>query len=802
MLERLRRDILYAARGIRQSPIFAATSIIILALSIGGNTAMFTVIRAVLLRPLNYRDPNQLVWISGGATPTRFEEMKTADALAGIACFALAENLTLAGTADPETVTGARVSANFFELLGVAPLLGNGFRLADDSPGAAGVVMISSEMWQRHFGRSQHIVGQTVTLSATPYTIAGVIPPRIQLPFPGVDVWMTRPSEWPLMPAESRRLSPFLSVIGRLKPGWSLAQANAEMMVIHRRYALAHPAMLDAKPKSPEELTSMKEHIVGNSRATLLMLYGAVSFVLIIACANLAGLFLVRAGARSREFAVRSALGAPRARLISQLLTESMLLSLVGGLIGVFLAALSLRTIPGIAALELPRTGEIGFDWVVLVYASLLSVGSGVLFGLAPSLNSCRTDLMQVLRGSGVTAGEGTRTTGRGLLVIGQIALSVVLLIGAALLLESVAHLRHSDLGFNAANLLTLRISLPPGRYDSEQKQASFFRDLAQRVASLPGVRSATTAMFLPMTGSIGSPVQDAGKPPLRLNERPIATILIVAPDYFRTLDIPIRRGREFLEQDTARAQRVAIINETAARRFWPGYPTGLNPIGQHLLIGGVNPHPVEIVGIVPDVRQNLEDSSWRDTIYLSFAQNPQSSAMLAIKTGGDALQVANAVRRQVRVLDASQPVLAVQTMEELVDRESGDRQLVLRLLGSFAGIALLLALVGIYGAMSYSVTHRVREMGIRSALGARPGQLLGLVMRQGFYLTLAGIAAGVSGALFLTRIMKSLLYGVSAIDPLTFAGIGLLFALMALAATYLPARRATKIDPVAALRL
>ena len=733
--------------------------------------------------------------------------MKTsAHSFSAIAAFAGDESLTLAGGTEPEVVTGVRVSGNFLQVLGVDPILGRSFLPVEDSPGGAPVVMISAELWQRRFNADPQIGGKTMTLSAAPYTIIGVLPFRFQFPSPGVDVWMTRPAEWPMMQAKSRVLSPFLTLFGRLKPGMSMQQANAELAVVRHQYAMAHPAMLDAKPKSPLEVTPMKEQLVAGVRTMLWMLFGAVTFVLLIACANVASLLLARATARSREFAVRGALGAARGRLMAQLLAESVLLSSMGGVIGVLLAAWSLRAIPTMTAFDLPRAGEIRLDWIVLGFAAAVSVGTGVLFGMAPSVSASQPDLIRVLRGSGEAASQGAprrmlaRINGRGLLVIGQIALSVVLLIGAVLLIQSVAHLRTVDVGFNPSNLLTMRVSLPISRYDTDEKKTWFFQELIRQIGTAPGVRSATAAMFLPMTGYIGSPIQDASKPPLRLNERPIATLLIVMPSYFRTLNIPLRRGREFTEQDSAGSQGVAIISETTARRFWPSYPAGVDPVGQRLLIGGVNAQPVQIVGVVADVHQNLKNSAWPETVYVSFG--PQPFAMLAIRTEGDPLRYVNVVREKVRGLDRDQPISAIRTMDELLDEEVGQRRLVVMLLGSFAGVAMLLAVIGIYGVISYSVTQRVQELGIRRALGAGQGDILRLVMGQGLGLTLAGIAIGIGGGLALTRVMASLLFQVSATDPATFFGIGALFVIVALAATYIPARRATRVDPMAALRV
>ena len=808
LLETIWQDSVYALRTMRKRPAFAAPAILTLALAISGNTAMFTIIHAVLLKPLPYPGSERLVRISGGATPSRFTEMRDgARSFTGLGAFTYQENLTPSGGAEPEVLKGVRVSAGFLRILGVEPVLGREFRREEDAPGGTPVAMIGAELWRRRYGEDPAIAGKTAVLDSTPYTIIGVLPPGFAFPSPGVDVWLTAPSEWPLMARQSRVMSPFLTVFGRLKPGLTIEQANAELKVIHRQYALAHPAMLDAKPKTPVEVTAMKDELVENVRSMLWMLFGAVGFVLLIACANVASLLLARATARSREIAVRSALGAARIRLFGQLLAESVLMALFGGALGVLLAAWILSAIPRLTSFNLPRSGEIQLDWMVLGFAAALSIATGVVFGLAPSLGASRPDLIRVLRTSGEAAADqgaaGNRTgvNVRGLLLVGQISLSIVLLIGAALLMESVARMRGVDIGFNPANLLTLQISLPPLRYATDEKRASFFRELLRQLAPLPGIRGAAAAMFLPMMGYAGTPVQDAGKPPLRLNERPIVKILIVTPGYFRTLEIPFRRGREFTEQDTAEAPRVAIIDEALARRFWPAYPAGQDPVGQRLWIGGVNKEPAQIVGIAANVHQDLDSSAWPESVYVSFPQNPQPSAMLAIRTAGDPLGLTRAVREQVRTLDRDQPIAAVQTMDELVEAQVGQRRLLGILLGSFATVALLLALIGIYGVIAYSVTQRTQEMGIRRALGARSSDVLRLVVGRGMRLVLAGVAVGIAGAYGLTRLMKALLFGVSPADPATFAGIALLFLLVAFAASYIPARRAMRIDPMTALR-
>jgi putative ABC transport system permease protein len=806
-LEMIWQDSVYALRAIRQKPVFAATAVLTLALAIGGNTAMFTVIRAVLLKPLAYGEPDRLVRMSGGETPTLFAEMKGGHSFAGLGAFTSEENITLSGGVEPEVLKGERVSASFLRILGVEPLRGRGFREDEDRPGAAPVAMISSELWQRRFSGDPQIVGKSATLGSTAFTIIGVLPSRFQFPTAGVDVWMTAPAEWPLMSAKSRVDSPFLTVFGRLAPGFNLEQANAEMQVIRRQYAMAHPDMLDAKPKAPE-VTAMKDQLVGDVRLTLWMLFGAVGFVLLIACANVASLLLARATSRSREFAVRSALGAARLRLIGQLLAESVLLSLCGGALGVLLAGWIIRAIPLITSFDIPRAGEIHLDWMVFGFAAALSVVTGVLFGLAPSIGASRPNLIQILRASGEAANQGAHRgilaglNFRGLLLVAQVALSIVLLIGAGLLMESIGNLRGIDVGFNPSHLLTVQVPLPPLRYDTNQKRASFFDDLLGRVRSLPGVRGAAAAMFLPMMGYAGTPVQDAANPPLPLNQRLIATMWSTTPGYFRTLEIPLRRGRDFTERDTADSQRVAIIDEALARRFWPAYPAGVDPIGQRLLIGGVNKKPAEIVGIVAHVHEQLENSSWPESVYVSFAQNAQPYAMLAIRTPGDPLRFTKAVREQVLALDRDQPIALVRTMDDLVEEQVGERRLLVIMLGTFAGVALLLALVGIYGSIAYSVAQRTQEMGIRRALGAQQGDILRLVVGQGLRVALAGVIVGMAGAWGLTRLMKALLFHVSPTDPVTFMAVAVLFLLVALGASYIPARRATRIDPMAALRI
>src|SRR5579863_2735141 len=800
-LESVGQDLLYALRTMRKNRVFTATAVLTLALGIGGNTAMFTVIRSVLLKPLAYPDPDRVVQISGGATSVRFEQIRAeARSYADVGAYRGGlQNITLSGGAEPEVLKGASVSANFLSILEVEPLLGRSFRPEEDSAAGPRVAMISAELWRRRFDGDQGILGKTATLAATPYTIVGVLPTGFQFPFPDADVWIARPTE------SINTLSPVLAVFGRLNPGVDLKQATAELAVLNQHYRTAHPGMLDGKPNTVEQVTPLRDRLVASVRFLLWMLFGAVAFVLLIACANVASLLLARAASRSREFAVRAAIGASRGRLIRQLLAESVVLAVAGGALGVLLARWSLIGIAHMSALDLPRAGEIQLDGLVLGFAVLLSIGTGVLFGLVPSLGASRPDLAAVLRASGEAAGSTGKKrvalgiSARGALVIGQVALSMVLLIGAALLMQSLARLYGVSPGFNPSHLLALRISLPPSRYDTGQKQAAFFDELARRVQVLPGVRSAAATWTLPFMGFARTPVQLANQPPQPLNQRPLALIQDVTPAYFRTLEIPLKRGREFSERDDAGAPPAAIITESLARVLWPAYPNGLDPVGQRILVGS-KADPVEIVGVVADIHQALEVDPWPG-VFRPFDQNPFAASSFAVRTAGDPLQFVHAVSDQVRAIDPDQPASEFKTMEDLMEAEGGQRRVILTLLGCFAGAALLLAVIGIYGVIAYSVAQRTQEVGIRRALGARHEDILRLVIGQGVALTLAGVALGIGGALALTRVMASLLFQTSTTDPAAFAGIAILFVIVALVASYIPARRATRIDPMSALR-
>ena len=810
-LSALRQDLRFALRMMSRRPGFSAAIVLTVALGIGANVSLFSVVHAVLLRPLAYADPQSLVLLTSGATPSHLDEICNGSrSYTEIGDYAGPEQMALTGANEPEVVTAARVSGNFLSILGVAPTLGRSFLPAEDRPGGANVAMISSNLWQRRFGSDRSILGRTVTLAGSSYTIVGVLPPRFAFPFAKADVWVNKPVEWSMMPAKFRARSPYLRIFGRLKPQVTMKQADAELVVLNRQYAAAHPGMLDARPDAltdgPAHLSLLQDSVVADVRQPILLLAGAVGLLLLIVCANVASLLLARAATRAREFAVRAALGAERGRLVRQLLTESTLLSMLGGGVGIFLAGLGLRSIRTMTALQLPRSAEIHLDAGVLCFALALSLLTGIVFGLAPALSAFRRDLAAVLQGnSGKTSVLGRfhrrlPMRPRDLLVAGQISLSLILLVGAALLLESLANLYKVDPGFRPQNVLTMSVTPSPVEYDTDAKRAGFYKLLTDRISSLPGVEHAAFTFTLPATGWAGTPIQITGRPEPPLNKRPIAVVEQISPDYFRTLDIPLKRGRAFSTGDNASAPGVTIIDESLARRFWPQYPYGENPLGQHLLVGSSR-QPLEIVGVAANIHQEGRDAAPIPGFYLPNAQQPPQAAILVLRTKGDPALFADAVRRQILAIDHNQPVSDITTLSAVLDASEIQRRLMLTLLGAFAIAATLLAVLGLYSVISYSVVERTREIAIRQALGAPRSSVLGLILRHGLTLAVFGIAVGIGGALYLTRLLSTMLFGVTTFDPVTFLLTAALFLLVALAASYIPARRAAAIEPMAALR-
>ncbi len=822
LLETSWQDMRYALRGMRKNLAFTVTAILALALGIGGDTAIFTVIRGVLLQPLTYPNPAQLVRISiddrrdndrsGSLLPPRLKELRgTSRSFSAIGAYLkLSEDMSISGADGPQAVKGARVSANFFETLGVKPAIGRSFLPEEDAPATWRAMLISSALWRSRFGGDLQIAGKLVTLNSLPYSIVGVLPPGFSFPFTDTDVWVTRPTEWSVLPSRFWSFLTPLQTFARLRPQTTVRQAQTELDVLNRQYVRAHPDNMDSRPGLAIHVTLLQSQLIAGLRPTLWILFGAVTFVLLIACSNVAGLLLARSASRSREFALRAAVGAGTGRLVRQLLVESLVLAAGGGVSGILLAIWVLAGVKHVSELNMPGAAPIRLDGAVLVFTLSLSVLTGILFGLVPSWRTANGDLAAELRESGVGAKRGfpgRRTwvgvSLRGLLVIGQISLSLILLVGAALLMESFVRLRAVDPGFDPSGLLTMKVALPPAAYDTDRKRVVFFRELVRRLEAIPGVVNATVAMTLPTTrGWLGTNVLVEGQPVVDGSQQPNARLQSVTPGYFRTLRIPLRRGREFTERDnTSSAHSVAIVNESFARRFWPAYPLGLSPVGQHLQEGVDHTSPLEIVGIVADVHEADLNVDSGPEFYVPTATHAPQVAYVALRTAGNPLVAAAAARHAVMTVDKNRPVSDVRTMDDILAATLGQRRLTALLLSTFAAVALLLSLVGMYGAIAYSVAQRTQEVGIRRALGAQQRDILLLVLAEASALAFTGAVVGLTTAFLLAGIMKKLVFGVSATDPLTFVFTGLAFILVALAASLLPARRAARIDPMDALR-
>ncbi len=803
------KDLRYTLRLFAKSPAFTVVAVFTLAIGIGANTAIFSVADALLLRPLPFAQPDRLVLIAAGRKLTkerqgplswlRFQQVNEQNrSFTGVAAFTT-EDFTLTGRGDPEQFRGARVSWNFFDILGVRPVLGRTFLPEEDKPGGDSVALVSHALWARRFASDPSIVGTHITLDSREYTITGVLPADFRFDLFGTECDIVTPRVYDLNIATPQQIQAgagFLNYVARLWPGVSLARAQAEMDALSASYRAAFPKNPDTDPSLIVHVGNLRDEMVSSARLAVLVLFGAVSVVLLIACANVASLLLSRALGRRREIALRTAIGAPRFRLVRQLLAESLLLAVAGGALGALLSAWGTRVIASMAQGSLPRAQDIRIDGSVLLFTAAVSIIAGVLFGLAPALQISRPDLISVLRSEGRGATSGRRRNRlRSLLVVSQVALSMLLLIGAGLLIRNFAQLRAASPGFDPHGLLTLNISLPPARYDKSH-QVLFFDELLRGVRSLPGVRSAAIDSALPLNPSRFSPALPEGQPQVPLAQRPLFNIQTMSPGFTETMRLPLVTGREFTARDGEHDSKVILVNESAARSYWPQQ----NAIGKHILLGRI-PQPIEIVGVLADVRNVNLAADPQPEIYLPFAQLPTSSMNLVVRTAGDPRQFVNAVRAKVFEVDRGQPVTAIRTMDEVLEAGAAQPRFTTSLLGGLSLTALILAIVGIYGAIAYSVAERTQEMGIRMALGARRADILRLVLRQGLMLAAIGIAIGLGAALALTRLLGSLLYRVSVTDPLTFCAGAALFTAVALLASYIPARRATRVDPVIALR-
>jgi putative ABC transport system permease protein len=802
----LLRDLHFGARLLTKNFGFSLAAILTLALGIGANTAIFTVTNALLLRPFPYRDPQQLVSVEAkddtkdrGGTLLRYELLRDHNrSFQSVAVWAN-DNTNITGIGEPLQAPLVRVSPNFFPVLGVQPQLGRTFTAEEGRPEGRPVAMISDFLWRSRFGADPNVVGRTIALDATPHTIVGVLPAGVQFPFVGLtDIWTPRYFEYSLMtPQRLRAGVGYLSILARLRPGTTIERADAELAVLNQQYREQNPAAPDADPAVVMTADPLRNLVVADVRGKVLMLSGSVALVLLIACANVASLLLSRALARRREIAVRTALGASRGAVVRQLLTESLLLALAAGALGAGLGWVGTRALVKWGASQVPQGISIGMDMRVLLFTLICSLLAGIFFGTFPALQASRLDLDASLRDEGRGSSSGqSRTQMKNLLVIAQVALSLLLLIGAGLLLRSFGRLLGVDPGFDAHNVLAMNVSLPTVKYAKPAQQTAFFDELLRRVSVLPGVRNAAISAALPLSWIRITPVLPEGQPNAPLAQRPFIDIEAVSPQWFQTMRVPLRAGREFGAGDNAEAPKVVIVNETFARRFWGNQ----NPLDLHIVVGR-GPAASQVIGVAADIKNKGLAQDTQAQLYLPFAQLPWGDMNLLVRTIGPPQSITSAVRAQIAAVDPDQPVAGVQTVDELVASSLSQPRFTMLLLGIFSATALALSVIGIYGVLSYWVAQRRFELGIRLALGAQRADILRIVVRQGFTLAMAGIVLGLAAALFLTRLMSSMLYKVGALDLTTFAVAPLVFLSIALLASYLPARSATRVDPVNALR-
>ncbi|HEX8720563.1 MAG TPA: ABC transporter permease [Pyrinomonadaceae bacterium] len=807
------QDVRYGARMLRKRPGFSAVAVLTLALGIGANTAIFSVVNGLLLRPLPYADSERLaiIWThSPGAnvaqdwpSPGQFSAVKSQAGAFEDLALAQGASYNLAGEGGAERVGTVSVTSNMFALLGARPLLGRVFLPEEDAPGRPKTAVLSHGLWQRRFGADPSAVGRTLTLSGESYEVVGVMPPDFQLGYevlPTVGAVQQADVLLPLpLGAEgmARQGDENYNVVARLKPGATFEQARTELDLAARRLAQQFPETYPQSRAFSFSVRPLLEQVVGDVRPALLVLLGAVGFVLLIACANVANLLLARAAAREKEMAVRAAIGAGRWRIVRQLLTESLALSAVGGALGLLVAFWGLDALRALAPGNIPRLQNVALDGRVLLFTSAVTTLTGVLFGLVPALHGSRVNLGETLKegGRGV-AGGGQRL--RNALVVAEVALSLVLLVGAGLLIRSFMRVQQVEPGFDARGVASMRLSVGGTPYQGKPS-SEFYRQLLERVRRLPGVESAGLATILPLGGGIGwGSITIEGYVPATGQEAIQADHRIAGAGYFETMRVPLRGGRYFDERDAEGSTPVAIVDETMARTYWPG----VDPVGRRLKLGRGDDSPwLTVVGVVGGVKQYALDTDSRVTVYLPHGQNPAGTMYLVARTAGDAVALAPALTREARAIEPNVAAFDVKTMEQRLSDSLARRRFAMLALGLFAVVSMLLAAVGVYGVMSYAVAQRTREIGVRVALGAGKMDVLGLVLRHGMTLALLGIGIGLAGAAAVTRVMGSLLFGVSATDPLTFAAIALLLAAAAFLACYLPARRATKVDPMVALR-
>jgi putative ABC transport system permease protein len=800
-LENIAQDIRYALRVLRRSPGFTAVTVATLALGIGANTSIFSVVNALLLRPLAYADAGRLVrvWATDAGEgsnadvatyPQYAEWRKQSHGFEDVAAFDI-RSVNLAGGSRPERVEGIRATAGLLPLLRVSPIAGRGFTEEEEQPGKNHVALVTERLWQNRFGRDPGLIGRPIKLNAEPYMVIGVLPGDFSLP-PGEPTEVMIP-----LPPDPSRNHGFLNVVARLLPRTSIASTQAELNAISSRLQRSY-----AEEKGRGALVmNLHESFAGPDRLILLVVWTAVSFVLLIACANVANLFVARTAARQKEFTVRSALGAGRMRLIRQMLTESAMVGLAGGGLGLLVAAAGVSGLVRLVKDNFPAVGldNVSIDGPVLAFTLVIALATGLLSGLAPALSGSRPDLNDALKeGSRGVIGSRKHQRLRAFLVTCEMALALMLLAGAGLAVKSLLQLRGINSGVHTENILAMDFALQGSKFAAAATRSAFFWEVLHRVEALPGVMSAAVVSDIPLstnTDTLNFSIE--GKPDPGPGKRWDANFNIVGPDYFKTLGVPLLRGRDFSEKDTAESEPAAMINQSMAARFW----AGADPVGAR--ISTDQKRWYTITGVVADVRQRGPARKSEPEAYLTYTQDPVLWPYLSllVRVKSDPLRIAPSIQSVVWSVDKDQPVSNIRTMEQVLSRTMAQPRILALLLSIFAGLALLLAAVGVYGVMAYSVTQRTHEMGVRAALGASKADVIGLVAGRALLLVLAGVGAGLVGALALTRLLSSLLYNVRPSDPVTFAAVSLLLGGVAFLAAYIPARRTARVDPMVALR-
>ncbi len=797
MTAHLLRDLRFGVRQLIKAPGFTVVAVLTLALGIGATSAIFSVVNGVLLQPLPYNEPDQLVRVHEtvpqygrfSVAPATFLDWREQNGVFDRIATYTNTSGTIQWPDGPERVLGVSVSWDLFELLRVTPQLGSGFVAEQDQPGNNNVIVISHGLWQQRFAGAPDVVGRTVNLNGQATTILGVMPEGFYFPTRTADFW--RPIA--LNPANASRGGHFLGVVARLKPGVNIERADVEMRTISERLALQYP---ESSAGESAEVVSLQEQVVGNIRPALLTLLAAVCVVVLIACANVANLLLVRASIREKEVAIRTALGAGRSRLITQMLAESLLLAVTGGAFGLLLAWLAIPAIQTLGASSIPRVMDVSIDGTVLLFAAGASLVTGLLFGLVPALQLSKAGVHAVMKEGGRSSvSSGGRWLRNGLLVL-EVALSLMLVVGSVLLLRSFAKLTNVDPGFRPDGVLAFQVSLPQTAYADAERQLAFFDDLTGRLAATPGVQQVGAVQTLPMRGGYVLTFDVVGRPPARPGEEPSANHRVVTPDYFSTLEIPVRRGRTFTRTDTATSPMVAVVDEAFVQRHFADQ----DPIGQRLEIGNGTDGSCEIVGVVGTVSHNGLDAEARPTMYVPLTQDAFNTMWIVARTAGDPSALTSSVRQVLSSIDRTLPAYSITPLSQVLDDSVADRRFSMLLIVLFGVVALFLAAVGLYGVVAYSVSLRTREIGLRMAIGAQPGAVLRMVIGDGMKLALVGVVLGAIASLAASQLVATMLFNVEPHDPVSYAATAAILLGIAALACYLPARRAMKVDPVTAL--